>query len=64
MSAYEHWSEKNDTCSSCQVWSNHLYMYVCLRAVVIMECYITFLPSVITSLVQACLPESVGQIEW
>ena len=32
--AWEVWSEWNDTLSSCQVYSNHLYKYVCERAFV------------------------------
>ena len=61
MYASEHWSERNDTLSCCQVWSNTLYKYVCLREYVRMECYNKFRLCVVKSLVQESLPESICQ---
>jgi hypothetical protein len=62
MSAFGNRAEWNDSLSCCQVYSNHFYKYVWLRALVRMEWYIKFLPSVIESLAQVCLPRSIGMI--
>ena len=42
---------------------NHMYKYVCLRALVKTVLYIKLLSRVFKSLIQACLANSIGQNE-
>jgi len=53
-------SQRNDNLWSYQVRSNHLNKYVWITALAIMEWYIKFLPLVIKSFVQVCLPKGLG----
>jgi len=51
----------NDALNSCQEYTMHMYTYVSLSALVKMESFFKFLPSVNKSHVQVCLPNDVGE---